>query len=146
MTTTVQSTGAVLQAFPLLFRSSDSSVPLSFLFRSSFVPLFLSSDFSVPISFLFSFLQTFPFLFCSSLPLFRPFRSSFVPLLRSSTVHSLFLFSVLLSARHFLDGGVFRSIGNCYIFFFTTIFYYFSVLGPPDTTLSLLKMLKMRSK
>ena len=46
------------------------------LFHSFFcIPLFRSSDFSVPISFLFSFLQTFPFLFCSSFLLFRLFRS-----------------------------------------------------------------------
>ena len=70
------------------------------LFRSYFVPFCLSSNFSVPLLFLWSALQTFPFLF--------------VPLFRSSdfSVPISFLFSVLLSARHFLDGGVFRSIGN----------------------------------
>ena len=84
-----------------LFRSSFaflSSVrqTLPFLFRSSF----LSSDFSVPLLFLFSALQTFPFLF--------------VPLFRSSdfSARISFLFSVLVSARHVLDGGFFRSIGN----------------------------------
>ena len=79
-----------------------------------------SSNFSSPAAhsfpfffcFLFSFLQTFPFLFCSSFLLFKLFRSYFVPLFRSSDFSDRisFLFSVLLSARHFLDGGVFRSI------------------------------------
>ena len=80
-----------------------SSFPFVRLFRSYFVPLFLSSDFSVPLLFLFSALQTFPFLF--------------VPLFRSSdfSARISFLFSVLLSARHFLDGGVFRSIGNFFM-------------------------------
>ena len=91
---------SVLQTFPFLFRSSFL---LLRLFRSYFVPLFLSSDFSVPLLFLFSALQTFPFLF--------------VPLFRSSdfSARISFLFSVLLSARHFLDGGVFRSIGNLHV-------------------------------
>ena len=82
-----------------------SSFPFVRLFRSYFVPLFLSSDFSVPLLFLFSALQTFPFLF--------------VPLFRSSdfSARISFLFSVLLSARHFLDGGVFRSIGIFFLGF-----------------------------
>ena len=86
-----------------------SSFPFVRLFRSYFVPLFLSSDFSVPLLFLFSALQTFPFLF--------------VPLFRSSdfSARISFLFSVLLSARHFLDGGVFRSIGNFFVFCFVFV-------------------------
>ena len=56
------------------------------VFRSSF-------------AFLLSIRQTFPFL-VRCLPLFR-------------FVYPIsFLFSVLLSARHFLDGAVFRSVGN----------------------------------
>ena len=94
---------------PLSVLLLHSSFPFVRLFRSYFVPLFLSSDFSVPLLFLFSALQTFPFLF--------------VPLFRSSdfSARISFLFSVLLSARHFLDGGVFRSIG---IFFFYLFIYF----------------------
>ena len=53
-------------------------------------------------------------MFSVLLSLFRLFRSSFVPLLSSSNffVRILFLLSVLLFARHVIDGGVFRSIGN----------------------------------
>ena len=63
-----------LQTFPLLRRSSSS---LCSLFRSYVAPLYRSSDFSVPMS---------------------------------------FLFIVLLSGRHFSDGGVFRSIGIFFVF------------------------------
>ena len=77
---------------PVLWLSTNAVHFVIFPRRS----LFCSS-----FAFLFSFRQTFPILVRSSFPLFRLFRSC------------LFLFSVLLSARHFLDGGVFRSIGNC---------------------------------
>ena len=98
-----------------------SSFPFVRLFRSYFVPLFLSSDFSVPLLFLFSALQTFPFLF--------------VPLFRSSdfSARISFLFSVLLSARHFLDGGVFRSIGNflnfSFLFLIFLLSFFFEIEG-----------------
>ena len=55
-----------LQTFPLLRRSSSS---LCSLFRSYVAPLYRSSDFSVPMSFLFNALQTFPFGSFSSFPL-----------------------------------------------------------------------------
>ena len=76
------------------------------LFRSSFPLLRCFRSFSVP--------QSFPYLFRSSVPFLRLFRTSFVPLFRSSdfSVPISFLFSVLLSARHVLDGGVFRQQGN----------------------------------
>ena len=106
-----------LQTFPFLRRSSSS---LCSLFRSYVVPLYRSSDFSVRMSFPLIALQTFPFLCRSSLSLFRLFRSYVVPLFRSSDFSGprSFLFIVLLSARHFLDGGVFRSIGNFSFYYF----------------------------
>ena len=53
--------------WPVLWLSTNCS--------TADIPVFRLSNFSVPISFLFSFLQTFPFLFCSSGLFFRLFRS-----------------------------------------------------------------------
>ena len=99
---------------PVIWLSTNAinfSVACGALFS---ILLFRSSDFSVSLRFLCSALQTFPFLVRSTCSLFRLFRSHVVPLCRSSdfSVPISLLFSVLLSTRQFLDGGVFRSIGN----------------------------------
>ena len=82
------------------------------------------------------------FLLHSSFPLVKLFRSSFVALLSFSdfSVPFWFLFSVLLSARHFLDGAVFRSVGssvasqvglNCFLRF---CFFVFEHSGKPKSS------------
>jgi hypothetical protein len=66
------------------------------------IPPLTSSDFSV----LFFVPQTCPYLFGSSFSFVKLFHSYFVRLYRSSDsfVYMSLLFSVLLSARHLLDG------------------------------------------
>ena len=99
--------------------SSDFSVRMAFLslFSSDFslsIPLLLRSfgslcRLSAPIVFLLPSFRFFICLCCYSAPLFRLFRSYLRPFFRSS-------FTLFSTSSQLSDGGVFRSIGNCYFF------------------------------